>query len=162
MIPAWICNHIHYKMWDEINYKSIPKLKFTNGWVILSHTLWCMWLLIHAGIKGNCVNQMVYQPFSFHLTVNNIILPFLQWNYVRFHFKFIKAIVIIGLKMSWFSIFLSSKVWGYYSAIFICAIILQFPITMTLIKKGVGLLKLRSLISPLDYLNHMHISQVPL
>ena len=21
LIPAWICNHIHYKMWDEITYQ---------------------------------------------------------------------------------------------------------------------------------------------
>ena len=27
LIPAWICNHIDYKVWDEINY---PFLNF-NG-----------------------------------------------------------------------------------------------------------------------------------
>ena len=27
LIPAWVCNHIHYKVWDEITY---PFLNF-NG-----------------------------------------------------------------------------------------------------------------------------------
>ena len=30
LIPAWICNHIHYKMWDEINY---PFLNFNGATV---------------------------------------------------------------------------------------------------------------------------------
>ena len=29
----------------------VQPLKFRNGWVISSHTLLGMWLLIHAGIK---------------------------------------------------------------------------------------------------------------
>ena len=42
-IPAWISNHIHYKVWDEItcpfpNFITCT-LKFGNGWVISSHTL---------------------------------------------------------------------------------------------------------------------------
>ena len=35
-------------MWDEITY---PFLNFNGAYVILSHTLQGMWLLIHAGIK---------------------------------------------------------------------------------------------------------------
>ena len=42
LIPAWVSNHIHYKVWDEITY---------YGYVISSHALLGMWLLIHAGIK---------------------------------------------------------------------------------------------------------------
>ena len=54
LIPACICNHIHYKVWDEITYPfPVQPLKFRNGWVISSHTLHGMWLLIHAGIKVN-------------------------------------------------------------------------------------------------------------
>ena len=30
LIPAWICNHIHYKVWDEINY---PFLNFNGATV---------------------------------------------------------------------------------------------------------------------------------
>ena len=30
LIPAWICNHIHYKVWDEITY---PFLNFNGATV---------------------------------------------------------------------------------------------------------------------------------
>ena len=33
LIPAWISNYIHYKMWDEITYP----LKFRNGWYFIPH-----------------------------------------------------------------------------------------------------------------------------
>ena len=54
ILSAWISIHIHYEMWDEItyllpNFKMQP-FKFGNGWVISSHTLLRMWLLINAGI----------------------------------------------------------------------------------------------------------------
>ena len=56
-IPALISNYIRYTMWDEITY-SFPNfsgitavLKCGNGYVVLSHTLLGMWLLIHARIK---------------------------------------------------------------------------------------------------------------
>ena len=39
LIPAWISNHMPNKVW--------------NGYVILSHTLYWMQLIIHAGIKIN-------------------------------------------------------------------------------------------------------------
>ena len=55
LIPAWICNHIHYKLWDEIAY---PFLNFYGSTVKIkkwmsnfTHTLLGMWLIIHAGIK---------------------------------------------------------------------------------------------------------------
>ena len=47
-MPAWISNYIHYKVWDEITFPFPNLLKFGNGWVISSHTLFGMWLLIHA------------------------------------------------------------------------------------------------------------------
>ena len=31
-IPAWISNYIHYKVWDDITYISIPKLQRCNRW----------------------------------------------------------------------------------------------------------------------------------
>ena len=54
LIPAWMSNHIHYKMWNELSINSktptVTQLKFRNGYVTLSHTLLDMGLLIHAGI----------------------------------------------------------------------------------------------------------------
>ena len=45
-------------MWDELTYPflsfngaTIQVFKFKNGYVISSHTLLGVWLLIHAGIK---------------------------------------------------------------------------------------------------------------
>ena len=54
LIPAWISNYIHYKVWDEITY---PFPNF-NGvtvevWEWISNFIPCflsMWFLIHAGI----------------------------------------------------------------------------------------------------------------
>ena len=31
LIPAWICNNIHYKVWDEITYH-IPKFQRCDYW----------------------------------------------------------------------------------------------------------------------------------
>ena len=57
-----ICNCIHHNLWDETIIKHGTKLlihyqtstaapmKFGKGWVISSHTLLGMWLLLHAGI----------------------------------------------------------------------------------------------------------------
>ena len=57
LVPVWINNYIHYKVWDEITYVSqtsvMQPLKFGNGYVISSDTLLTMRLLIHAGIKVN-------------------------------------------------------------------------------------------------------------
>ena len=44
LIPAWISNHMHYKVWDEItypflNFNGATMLKFRNGQVISSHIL---------------------------------------------------------------------------------------------------------------------------
>ena len=48
-----IDNYIHYEMSDEITY-TFPNFKRYNQgnleWIISSHTLLSMWLLIHAGI----------------------------------------------------------------------------------------------------------------
>ena len=55
LIPTWINNIIHYKVWGEIMY---PFLNFNdatvevkNGYVISSRTLLGVWLVIHNGIK---------------------------------------------------------------------------------------------------------------
>ena len=57
LIPAWISNHIYYKVWDVITY---PFPNFNGAtvevweWVnISSHAFLGMWLLIHVGIKSN-------------------------------------------------------------------------------------------------------------
>ena len=47
--------YIHYTMRDEITHQlpnpMVQTLRTENAWVISSHTLRGMWLLIHAGIK---------------------------------------------------------------------------------------------------------------
>ena len=57
LIQAWISNYTHYIMWDEISdpfqTSTTQPLKFWNGWVISSHILLGMWLLIHVLIKFN-------------------------------------------------------------------------------------------------------------
>ena len=54
---TWISNYnIHYNACDETTYPyqtSMAPLKFLNGWLVLSHTLLSIWLLIHAVIKVN-------------------------------------------------------------------------------------------------------------
>ena len=57
LIPVWISNYIHYKVWGEIadpfpNFNSVI-LKVGKGKVILSHTLLGMGLHIRAGFKFN-------------------------------------------------------------------------------------------------------------
>ena len=52
----WICDHIHWVVWDEIAFYSLPKSSRAtvdvDGSVIISpNTLLDMWLLIHDGIK---------------------------------------------------------------------------------------------------------------
>ena len=56
LIQAWMNNYIHYKVWDEIIYPfpnfNGATVEVCEWWyVISSHTLPDMWLLIHAGIK---------------------------------------------------------------------------------------------------------------
>ena len=55
LITAGISNYNHYKVWDEISYPfpnfNSSLLKFGNEWVISSHILLGMSLLIHAVIK---------------------------------------------------------------------------------------------------------------
>ena len=50
-------NQMHYKVWDEITYPfpnlKLQLLKFENGWVISSHNLLAMWLIIRIVIKVN-------------------------------------------------------------------------------------------------------------
>ena len=51
-------SYIHFSMRDEItypfqNFNGAEPLKFENGWVISSHALLGMWLLIRVGIKIN-------------------------------------------------------------------------------------------------------------
>ena len=56
LIPAWISNHMHNKVWDEITY---PFPNFNGGtievWVWISNFIphFINVLLIHAGIKVN-------------------------------------------------------------------------------------------------------------
>ena len=56
-ILAWISNYIHYIEYDKITYP-FPNYNgaTVKAWECISnftHTLLCMWLLIHAGIKVN-------------------------------------------------------------------------------------------------------------
>ena len=57
LIPAWMNNFIHYKCGMKLFIHSqtlaVAPLKFGNGYVISSHILPRMWLLIRAGIKVN-------------------------------------------------------------------------------------------------------------
>ena len=57
LIPAWVSNYVHYNVWDEIIYpfptSMVKPLKFGNGYIISSHTLSGILLLIHLGIKVN-------------------------------------------------------------------------------------------------------------
>ena len=47
-------NYIHYKEWGDITQLSmVVPLKFGNGYVISSHILLGMLLIIHDGIKIN-------------------------------------------------------------------------------------------------------------
>ena len=52
LIPAWISNHIHHKVWDEITHPfpnfDVTAVKFENGWVIS---------LEHHIRKGNIINE---------------------------------------------------------------------------------------------------------
>ena len=55
LIPAQKSDYILYKVWDEIihpfpNFNSAAIAVFENGYIILSHTLLCRSLFIHAGI----------------------------------------------------------------------------------------------------------------
>ena len=54
---AWISIIIHCKVWAEITYpfqtSTVQRLKFGNGYIILSRTLMGVWIRIHAGIKVN-------------------------------------------------------------------------------------------------------------
>ena len=63
-IPAWVnnsCNYIHYRVSGEITNPfsnfSCATIEVGNGccYVISSHTLWGMWLLIHAGISAGLI-----------------------------------------------------------------------------------------------------------
>ena len=40
LIPAWISNYIHYKVWDEIPYpfSNLTREKIENEWIISPHT----------------------------------------------------------------------------------------------------------------------------
>ena len=49
VLPSWIKDCIHYKVWDEISY---PYEHMTRIH-IPSYTLLGMWLLTHAGIRVN-------------------------------------------------------------------------------------------------------------
>ena len=51
-------SNVHFSMWDVItypfqNFNGAEPLKFENGWVISSHALLGMWLLIRVGIEIN-------------------------------------------------------------------------------------------------------------
>ena len=57
LIPAWISDYVHYKVWDAITYL-FPNFNSATvevwAWISnFSHTVLDMWLLIHAGIKVN-------------------------------------------------------------------------------------------------------------
>ena len=56
VIPTRMCNHIHYRVWDENTY---PLFRHVNGCAVIDCKwisdfmpyLQGMWLFIHAGIK---------------------------------------------------------------------------------------------------------------
>ena len=52
LIPAWIRNYIHYNVWHWSTHPfwnfNGATYKFENAYVISSHALLLMWLLIHA------------------------------------------------------------------------------------------------------------------
>ena len=55
LIPAWIsiasilkCG---MKSFTHSQTSTVALLKFGNGYIVSSHTLLCMWLLLHAGIE---------------------------------------------------------------------------------------------------------------
>ena len=53
-IPAWICYYIPYKVRSEIinsQISTVQPLDFGNGYVIWSHTLTSMWLLIFLELR---------------------------------------------------------------------------------------------------------------
>ena len=56
LIPAWIRDYIHYKVWDEINHplsnSNSAAFEAWHGFIISTHfTLLSVWLLIHAVVK---------------------------------------------------------------------------------------------------------------
>ena len=57
LIPAWISNDMHYKLWDKLLIHSqtsmVQPLKFGMGKEFHPTFLLGMWLLIHASIKVN-------------------------------------------------------------------------------------------------------------
>ena len=55
-LSTLVSNYIYHKVWDVITHP-FPNFKATvgNGWVLSSHTLLGMLLLIHAGVKVNIV-----------------------------------------------------------------------------------------------------------
>ena len=61
IIPAWISNYVHYKVWDEIIYQ-FPNfngctVEFGNGWVISSHIYWACDYLCILVLKLNHVSK---------------------------------------------------------------------------------------------------------
>ena len=54
MFLARTSNHLHNKLWDQITYHSQTSMTapsaFGYWWIISSHTLWRMRLLVHGGI----------------------------------------------------------------------------------------------------------------
>ena len=56
LIPAWISNHTHYEMWDEISY---PFLNYNccivEVWEWMSNFIphITRYVIIHAGVKVN-------------------------------------------------------------------------------------------------------------
>ena len=53
LIPAWIDDYMPSQVWFELFIHSqtsmVQPWNFGNGYILSSHTLWLMWLLIHAG-----------------------------------------------------------------------------------------------------------------
>ena len=52
VFPAWICNHVHYKVWDEITY---PFLNF-NGCTVEVCNRWNLWMAkrFHLAFYWTC------------------------------------------------------------------------------------------------------------
>ena len=96
LIPVWVCNYIHHKVWDKITE---PLLNFNGAAVkvcewISSHTLLGVWLLIHAGLRltyickrdpfyqfgGGCeINRLAsIKKDSIHLTTGLMIMTLIS------------------------------------------------------------------------------------
>ena len=90
LIPALTSDHIHYKNWMKLfihfQTSTVASVTFGNGKVISPHTLMCMWLLIHAGIKvrsreiGLMLSVRVIPSQSLDISAAESLVVFLSYS----------------------------------------------------------------------------------